>query len=69
MEVFDPASTQVSTGARVTVIYPRGGHHRKHVHCLAMDVYFCRVLFYALPDNKLFTKNLFSREGVYRAVA
>jgi hypothetical protein len=31
--------------------------------------YSCTILLYALPSNELFTKNLSSRELVYRAVA
>jgi hypothetical protein len=50
------------------VIQHRGGLHRKHMHCLTMDVYYCRVLLYVLLSNGLITKNLSLREGFYRAV-
>jgi hypothetical protein len=43
--------------------------HGKLVHCLAMDVYYCRVFLYTLPRNGLVTKNLSPRKGVYRTVA
>jgi hypothetical protein len=55
----------LAPGARVT----RGGHHRKHVCCLAMDVYWYRVLLLVLPSNGLLTQNRSPQEGVYRAVA
>jgi hypothetical protein len=39
------------------------------VRYLTMDILYCRVLLYALPNNGLFTKNLYPRERVYRPVA
>jgi hypothetical protein len=53
VEVFDPASTPILKPESLTLIYPQGGYHRKHVHCIVMDVYCCslRESTGPLPSN------------------
>jgi hypothetical protein len=85
VDVFDPASTRVSlthvkskskSFHELSVIVGFSlcslgvCPHRKHAHCLAMDVLCCCIFVgTCLPSNGLFTGNLSLREGVYRAVA
>jgi hypothetical protein len=47
------ASTELNWCQSLTVIQPPSGLHRKHVHCLAMDVYCCseRASANRLPTN------------------
>jgi hypothetical protein len=65
-----PTTRRVTVEAEsFTVIQPRGGLHRKYVHWLGMDVYYCRIFLVALPSNGLFAKNLPPWAGAYRTVA
>jgi hypothetical protein len=78
VEVFDPASTRVtgllseSVRVRVTLRLLLASRYiasgRTSQKTLAIDVHYCRVLLYVLPNNGLFTKILSPRDGVYRAV-
>jgi hypothetical protein len=64
-----PHGFSLSSRPGFLVRKPRVGPHGKHIHCLAMAIYYCRVFLYALPSNGLFAKNLSPRWGVHRGVA